>query len=72
MHSDNWKPTKPHYMAWKSQTKKYGYTVRDMNNLTTWFTGPNCTGGWYKRKTDAQNRADVLNTIVKEITNGKV
>lgn len=59
-------PTRPHYIADKSQTRKYGYTVRDVNNLTTWFIGPNCTGGWYKKKRDAQQRADVLNKFVTE------
>ena len=56
---------RPFYIAWKSQTKNYGYTVRDMNGSTTWFTGPKCTGGWYKRKKDAQERADILNAAVK-------
>jgi len=67
MSKDDWKPTKPHYIAEKSRTKKYGYTVRDVNNLTTWFTGPDCTGGWYKRKCDAQHMADVLNTMINDM-----
>ena len=55
---------KPYYVAEKSRTRKYGYTVRDINGLTTWFTGPGCTGGWYKRKCDAQCRADILNSTL--------
>jgi hypothetical protein len=52
---------KPHYVADKSRTRTYGYTVRDVHGLTTYFTGPDCTAGWYRRKYDAQHHADVLN-----------
>lgn len=61
------KPTKPYYIADKSQIRKYGYTVRDVNRLTTYFTGPNCTGGWYKYKRDAQHTADVLNSAYNKM-----
>lgn len=60
------RPLNPYYIADKSRTRKYGYTVRDVNRLTSWFVGPNCTGGWYKRKSDAQHRADVLNASVEK------
>lgn len=55
---------KPYYIATKSRTRTYGYTVHDIHGLTTYFTGPGCTAGWYKKKYDAQHRADVLNTAI--------
>lgn len=66
------KPLKPYYVADRSHARKYGYTIRDVNGLTTWFTGPNCTGGWYKIKTNAQHCADVLNRSINEVVNNKL
>lgn len=49
------------YIATRSRTRRYGYTVQDTTSRTTWFVGPGCTGGWYKLKRGAQARADVMN-----------
>ena len=49
------------YIAVKSRTRTYGYTVQDTRRTTTYFLGPDCTAGWYRLKRDAQHRADVMN-----------
>lgn len=58
------KKKKPKYVAEKSRTRNYGYTVRDINCETPYFKGQGCTGGWYRFKKDAQHRADVLNKAI--------
>ena len=49
------------FIAVKSRTRTYGYTVQDTTHRATSFIGPGCTAGWYRLKSDAQQRADVLN-----------
>ena len=39
---------------------KYGYAIRAPRHVT-WATGPQNTVGWYRRKSDAQKRADEFN-----------
>jgi hypothetical protein len=56
----------PYYVASRSRTRHYGYTVRDINNATSYFMGPGCTGGWYKLKRDAQHAADVMNAAQRD------
>ena len=48
------------FIVVKSQTRKYGYAIRAPRHVT-WATGPKNTFGWYRRKSDAQERADELN-----------
>lgn len=56
---------RPQYIATKSRTRHYGYTVKDTTGETLYFIGPGCTGGWYKYKRDAQTRADELNRAAR-------
>jgi hypothetical protein len=46
------------FTAGKSLTRPYGYTVL-VPPGTTW--APHGYAGWYRRKADAQRRANVLN-----------
>lgn len=48
------------FIVVKSLTRKYGYTVKAPPSIT-WANGPQHTVGWYRRKLDAQRRADELN-----------
>jgi hypothetical protein len=48
------------FIVVKSLTRKYGYSIRAPRHVT-WATGPTNTVGWYRRKSDAQKRADELN-----------
>ena len=43
-----------------STSRKYGYSIKAPPSVT-WATDPWNTFGWYKRKVDAQKRADELN-----------
>lgn len=45
--------------------RMYGYSIQAPPG-TTWATGPNRTFGWYKRKKDAQQRADELNRSLRK------
>jgi len=58
-------PNLPRYIATRSRTRKYGYTVQDVNGLTKYFVGPNCTGGWYKYKRDAEQAAERMNNSIQ-------
>jgi hypothetical protein len=49
------------FVAVKSRTRAYGYAVQDTTGKAAWVAGPGHTFGWYKRKADAQKRADVHN-----------
>jgi len=48
------------FVVVKSLTRRYGYSIRAPKSVT-WATGPQNTVGWYRRKADAQRRADELN-----------
>ena len=48
------------FVVVKSLTRKHGYAIRAPRHVT-WATGPKNTFGWYRRKSDAQERADELN-----------
>ncbi len=48
------------FVVVKSLTRKYGYSIQASQSIT-WATGPQKTVGWYRRKSDAQKRADELN-----------
>jgi hypothetical protein len=48
------------FIVVNSLTRKYGYAIQSPRNVT-WATGPQHTFGWYRRKSDAQERADELN-----------
>jgi hypothetical protein len=44
----------------KSTARKYGYSIKAPSRVK-WARGPGNTFGWYKRKSDAHQRADELN-----------
>ena len=48
------------YRVVKNQTRGYGYALQDTTGQDTWATGPGKTHGWYKYKSDAQERADLV------------
>ena len=48
------------FIVVKSQTRKHGYAIKAPPRVT-WATGPQNTFGWYRRKSDAQERATELN-----------
>lgn len=48
------------FVVVKSLTRKYGYTVKAPPGIA-WAKGPRNTVGWYRRKSDAQKRAEELN-----------
>lgn len=48
------------FIVVKSPTRKYGYAIQAPRSIT-WAKGPQNTVGWYRRKLDAQNRAEELN-----------
>jgi hypothetical protein len=48
------------FVVVKSLTRKYGFTLK-APRVITWAKGPQNTVGWYRRKSDAQKRADELN-----------
>lgn len=51
------------FVVVKSLTRTYGYTIK-APPFITWARGPQNTFGWYRRKTDAQKRAEALNCII--------
>jgi hypothetical protein len=44
-----------------STSRKYGYSIKAPADVT-WAKGPANSFGWYRRKRDAQQRCDELNT----------
>ncbi len=54
------------FVVVKSLTRKYGYTIK-APPFITWAIGPQNTCGWYRRKADAQKRADELNEGLNRI-----
>jgi hypothetical protein len=48
------------FVVVSSLTRKYGFTIK-APPFITWAIGPHNTVGWYRRKSDAQKRADELN-----------
>ncbi len=48
------------FVVVKSLTHKYGYAIQAPPSIT-WAKGAQNTFGWYRRKSDAQERADELN-----------
>ncbi len=48
------------FVVVKSRLRHYGYSIKAPVGVT-WATGPGNTFGWYKRKADAEKRADELN-----------
>ena len=48
------------FVVVKSLTRRYGFSIQAPPN-TPWATGPQGTFGWYRLKSDAQERADELN-----------
>ena len=48
------------FVVVKSLTRKYGYAIQAPRSIT-WAQGPQNTFGWYRRKSDAQERAEELN-----------
>lgn len=57
----------PYYRAVRSFHRRYGYTVQDVYNATFYFSGPHCTGGWYKYKRDAIKAAQDMNKSVERM-----
>ena len=48
------------FVVVKSLTRKCGYAIK-APRFITWAKGPQNTVGWYRRKSDAQQRAEELN-----------
>lgn len=48
------------FLVVKSLSRNYGYSIKAPKNIN-WAEGPQNTFGWYRRKSDAQHRVDVLN-----------
>lgn len=48
------------FVVVKSHTRKHGYAIQAPRHVT-WAIGPQHTFGWYRRKSDAQERATELN-----------
>lgn len=48
------------FVVVKSLTRRYGYAIKAPRSIT-WAKGPQNAVGWYRRKSDAQVRADELN-----------
>ena len=48
------------FVVVKSLTRKYGYSIQAPPHIT-WVKGPQNTFGWYRLKSDAQQRAGVMN-----------
>ena len=48
------------FVVVKSLTRRYGYAIQAPRSIT-WAKGPQNTVGWYRLKSDAQNRAEELN-----------
>jgi hypothetical protein len=44
----------------RSRTRQYGYSIQAPPQIT-WVIGPGHTFGWFKRKWDAQQAADLQN-----------
>jgi hypothetical protein len=55
------------FIVVKSKTRKYGYSVKAPASVI-WATGPDNTFGWYRRKSDAQQRADAMNIVASHRT----
>jgi hypothetical protein len=51
------------FVVVKSLARKYGYAIKAPRTIT-WAKGPQKTFGWYRRKSDAQQRAAALNQTV--------
>jgi len=52
------------FVVVKSLIRKYGYSIQAPPNIT-WAVGPAHTFGWYRRKSDAKQRADELNRTMR-------
>lgn len=51
------------FIVVKSLTRKYGFAIQAPSHIT-WAVGPKHTLGWYRRKSDAQKRADEFNRAI--------
>lgn len=49
----------------RSRTRPYGYSIQAPPHVT-WVIGPGHTFGWFKRKCDAQQAADLHNPAARK------
>lgn len=52
------------FIVVRALTRRYGYAIQAPLNIT-WAVGPQRTFGWYRRKSDAKQRADELNRAMR-------